>query len=379
MKDKLLDLIDGIETVKTCFTRSSDKDEPFAATRTIYSAPEFVEWSQSLQFELQEIYDRTHNQFIFDTLIILKQKFNGWNDERFFKELSGKLFVIKDNINKFFPAEIEDNPYTEGAYTMITKPAKIFISHSSDDRKYVKPLVDLLCDIGLNANHIFCSSVPGYGIPLDRDIYDFLKQQFQEYDLHVFFILSSNYYNSPACLNEMGAAWILQNAYTSILLPGFEFCEIDGAVNPRKMSIKLDEAQDSLKEKLGQLKNNLIKEFDLPLVPDTWWEAKRDIFITQVGLHDDIPLISECARKLLFTACKYSNGEIIKTTRLSGTAISAAEYTFVDSLNRREIAEWESALEELFALGFVEITGISKEIYHVKKAGYDYVSANDSK
>lgn len=383
MKDKLLELIGQIDTIKSYFKTSTDNAGVFStSSRTIFNSPEFAEWSQALQFELQEIYDRTHDQFVWDTVVIIKRKFSGLNDEKYFAELSGKLHAIRENIDKYYPAEALDKSHTMEVGTVETKTPKIFISHSSKDVKNVSPLVDLLCDIGLNSEHIFCSSVPGYGIPLDHDIYDFLKQQFQEHNLHVFFILSNNYYSSPACLNEMGATWILQTNYTSILLPGFEFQNIDGAVNPRQMSIKLDEAQDSLKEKLGQLKSNLIREFSLAQIPDMRWEKKRDAFISEISSHANKStekMISEKARELLITACKISNGEIIKSTTLGGTVISAGKHQFINSLDRKEIAEWDAALEELHTLNFVEITGLATEIYLVKKAGYDYVSTLDPK
>ncbi len=34
--------------------------------------------------------------------------------------------------------------------------------------------------------------------------------------------LSDNYYDSVACLNEMGAAWVVQNDYTVVGIPGFD-------------------------------------------------------------------------------------------------------------------------------------------------------------
>lgn len=378
MKDRLIELIDQIDAVKSHFKTTGASTSGFPVINTIYNTPEFSEWSQALQFELQEIYDRTHDKFIWSTLVIIEQGFNGWKDQKSFADLSGKLHAIQENIEKYYPTETPETLYVTEVETMT--PPKIFISHSSKDEKYVSALVDLLCDIGLNTEHIFCSSVPGYGIPLDYDIYDFLKQQFQEQDLHVFFVLSDNYYNSPACLNEMGATWILQKNYTSILLPGFEFRNIDGAVNPRQMSMKLDEPQDSLKEKLGQLKNNLIREFNLAQVPDMRWEKKRDAFISEVSSRTDKSIeitISEKARELLTVACNFSNGEIIKSTTLGGTVISAGKHQFINSLDRKEIAEWDAALEELHTLNFVEITGLATEIYLVKKTGYDFVSSLD--
>ena len=66
---------------------------------------------------------------------------------------------------------------------MSQKSPKIFISHASKDKNYVSSIVKLLEFIGLRQEQLFCSSVPGYGIPLDEDIYDYLRQQFQEYNL----------------------------------------------------------------------------------------------------------------------------------------------------------------------------------------------------
>jgi len=178
---------------------------------------------------------------------------------------------------------------------------------------------------------------------------------------------------APACLNEMGATWILQTNYTSILLPSFEFRKIDGAINPRKIAIKLDGAQDDLKEKLGQLKDNLIAEFGLPNLPSTRWEKKRDAFIAELQPRSFEVKISSKAIELLSAACKSSNGEIIKSRYLSGTSISAGRTEFIHSQDRQEVAEWEAALKELRALGLVEAMGAKGEIYEVTKAGYDFI------
>ena len=95
------------------------------------------------------------------------------------------------------------------------------------------------------------------------------------------FVLSDNYYNSPACMNEMGAAWVLKNEYTSILLPKFEYKEIKGAVNPNKIGMKLDDDDELLKKRLGELKNIISEKFGIS-VPDMRWEKKRNDFIKTI-------------------------------------------------------------------------------------------------
>lgn len=69
-----------------------------------------------------------------------------------------------------------------------TKPMRLFISHSSRDIVYVSYFVQLLRAIGITEQTMFCSSIKGYGIPLGENIYDYLKQQFQNYRLKVIFI-----------------------------------------------------------------------------------------------------------------------------------------------------------------------------------------------
>lgn len=280
MKDDLLCLIEKIDYIKSFFHIVGGNGIP--QINVINDKAEFSEWKQELQLELEDIHDRTHDKFIWSTLTLLKHGFNGWKDKQSYNELSGSLLAIQKNIDKYYLAEINctQNDNDKEEQEMPQKSPKIFISHSSKDKDYVSCIVDFLEDIGLTQEQLFCSSISGYGIPLDEDIYDYLKQQFQEHNLHVILILSDNYYQSVACMNEMGAAWILQNKYTTILLPGFEFREIKGAINPRKIGLKLDGDLIEVKEKLGQLKDALAQEFGLASIPDVRWEHKRDTFIS---------------------------------------------------------------------------------------------------
>lgn len=94
-------------------------------------------------------------------------------------------------------------------------------------------------------------------------------------------MLSRNYYNSPACLNEMGAAWVLKSDYTSVLLPGFNYQEIEGAVNPAKIGFKLDDKDELLKKRLGELIRILAKRTGKS-IPEMRWEDKRNDFVEDI-------------------------------------------------------------------------------------------------
>lgn len=176
-----------------------------------------------------------------------------------------KTYIIREDV-------------THMSENIVEKKAKIFISHSVQDMAFVRPLVDLFEHIGLTEDNMFCSSVPGYNIPLDNNIYDYLKDQFQNYDLRIIFVLSENYYNSPASLNEMGAAWVLQHKYTSILIPHFDFRDIKGVIDQMRISIKLDSDKSELKARLNELRDSIMREFGLgtSLSSQNIWERHRD-------------------------------------------------------------------------------------------------------
>lgn len=160
--------------------------------------------------------------------------------------------------------------------------AKIFISHSTSDINYIKPFVHMLEKVGIKGEHLFCSSVQGYGIPLNEDIYTYIQQQFQNNDLYIIYMLSKNYYNSPACLNEMGAAWVLKSDYQSILIPPFDFENIKGAIDPTKISFRIDDSTDC-KYRLTELKDKIFDKLNLMQKPHSHWERIRDEFLDEIS------------------------------------------------------------------------------------------------
>ena len=162
------------------------------------------------------------------------------------------------------------------------KKPMLFISHSSADEAIASSLVTMLRTLGFNKRNLFCSSVPGYDIPEGEDIYDTLATKFLEYDIYVILLLSKNYYDSVACLNEMEATWVLKAKYSTIVCPGFAVPEIKGAVNPRKMAVVLDDSK-RVNGKLNQLKDHLIEFFHLPEIEDdTIWENDRNEFLKSI-------------------------------------------------------------------------------------------------
>lgn len=121
------------------------------------------------------------------------------------------------------------------------KPYKVFISHSGEDGAFVKNLVNLLEFLGVDSKEkLLCSSIPGYQIPVSEDFAAYLLKQFHDYKLFVIIVLSRNYYSSPYSLNEMGAAWVLKTDCFSFLVKGFDYNEMDGVIDRRIVSVKVD-------------------------------------------------------------------------------------------------------------------------------------------
>ena len=146
---------------------------------------------------------------------------------------------------------------------------KVFISHSSADKAYVEEIIDLIETIGLNCSQIFCSSFDGYGIDLGENFLERIKDELDE-DILVLFVLSENFYKSPVCLCEMGATWIRTNEHIPILIPPFDFKDIQGVI-PLTQGFKIN---DSLK--LNLFKEKIEKLFTLTPIDNSVWERKRD-------------------------------------------------------------------------------------------------------
>lgn len=122
---------------------------------------------------------------------------------------------------------------------------KIFISHSSKNKTHGDTLVDLLRSIGVKESEIIFTSNTAYGIPVGQNIFNWLKCQITEKPF-VIYLLSEEYYQSIACLNEMGAAWIIENKHAMIFTPNFNLSSKEfqsGALDPREIGFYINDEE----------------------------------------------------------------------------------------------------------------------------------------
>lgn len=134
---------------------------------------------------------------------------------------------------------------------------KIFISHSSKNEDYGSALVDLLIGVGITGDKIIFTSNDAYGIPTGENIFNWLKNRITEKP-YVLYLLSPEYYTSVACMNEMGAAWVVENEHIMIFTPDFNLKSYEfqnGALDPREIGFYINN-QDRLILFLESLKTH---------------------------------------------------------------------------------------------------------------------------
>mgnify|MGYP001236227752 FL=1 len=351
----------------------------------ISDVPEFQNWLQEIKLELQGIYDRTHDTFVWETINFCGKRLDGFTEKKYFIELVGKLQAIRKNIDKYYPDEEKESglSHSQGGASGMKKKPLIFISHSSKNKDQVAKIADLLRSINLSPRRdIFCSSLPGYGIPNGANIFDFLRERFLNYDLHIIFVHSPEYYESAVSLNEMGAAWVLRTNATSLLLPGFDFSGMKGVIGSDCIAIKLDADRSEVKDRLNQLRRELESEFDISDNEDIIWEEARDKFISEINgdvstKNENISatpaLITEEMKQLLKKVADAPGGQILITSDLeSGTYIQiGSEVVAKEYPDRREYAVWEEALNACLKEKYIERK--SEEICVITNAGYKVV------
>lgn len=83
-----------------------------------------------------------------------------------------------------------------------------------------------------------------------------------------------------------------------------------------------------------------------------------------------IPDLSQEARVLLKEASQDNSGTILHARYISGTAIQTNGKNLISSNDRREVARWEDALEQLRSFDLVVDRGYKGEIFEITNLGY---------
>lgn len=105
----------------------------------------------------------------------------------------------------------------------------IFVSHSTIDKSYALKVIEFLEEIKNTKVDLFFSSLEAYSIPPGKNFTEHIKDTLNK-NVLVLFVLSGNFYKSTMCMCEMGATWVKGHTYIPILIPPFDFSNIQGPI-----------------------------------------------------------------------------------------------------------------------------------------------------
>ena len=140
----------------------------------------------------------------------------------------------------------------------------IFLSHRSSDKKYGDALAKFIVGLGVKNEQLIYTSHPFHKIPLNENIYEYLRKNINR-NIFMIILWSDEYLNSPACLNEMGASWVVQCDCTNVYVPQFSFTNPkyhECAVDTRKMGVVLN-GDENCKHAMLELKDKILTLFGL--------------------------------------------------------------------------------------------------------------------
>jgi len=234
------------------------------------NTPEFNAWFNNVLRYLKKEYgpssdearDFKRIQFFNAQTVILGGEYE--NDREFLDGLQQAILTLRN---------YQDDSYDETIVHKNNNYNKLFISHAKEDEVIVGEIINLLEAMGLTPSQIFCSSIEGYGVPLGKDFLDTLKKEISN-NVLVLFILTNNFYESPFCLCEMGASWVLTNEQIPIIIPPFTFDDIEGVLPKNTQGLPINNGL-----KLNSLREKIIETFNLPQQTMSIWERKRDLSI----------------------------------------------------------------------------------------------------
>ena len=246
------------------------------------SDPDFKNWKNLVERTFIKIFGKESTEFEhFNNLRFYYYTIfigDGDNTHEHLKCFREDYKMLKTSIEQYIE-ELEEQivqlPEPKNT-TATTKITKIFISHASADSDIVEEVIEILESIGLDSNQIFCTSFEGYGIDLGDNFLDTIKEELSS-DCLVIFLLSKKFYESPVCLCEMGATWVLAKEHIPVLIPPLDFSDIKGVI-PLTQGFKINEPL-----KLNIFKDKIEKTFSIQssLTMSTW-ERKRDRIISRI-------------------------------------------------------------------------------------------------
>lgn len=124
-------------------------------------------------------------------------------------------------------------------------------------------------------------------------------------------------------------------------------------------------------DSISKFKDKFCRQLQIKVNEDSLFvsshnEPDDNILVTNTN----IPQLSEAAKTIVREAVSDSRGTILFFRTLSGTTLQVNEHNLIASEDRREIASWEAAIEQLENNELIVARGDKGEIYELTEEGY---------
>lgn len=280
---------------------------------------------------------------------------------------------------------ISQIPLSSEVYSTATSPRReeppmsdirVFISHSSKDANFVRLLIDLLRSaLNLPADQIRCTSVDGYRLPSGASAAEHLRREIPE--AHTFIgVISPHSLKSLYVVFELGARWGAHKHLIPVLAPG-----VDHSVLAAPLS-DLNAIESSQPAQLHQLIGDLARALNVTAENPSVYQRNIELIQQQVAApsgpadqeaqtQGPQDVISVEAQQLLLEAIKDPDPTISRARASDGVIIQANRTNFTDGVDRRTMARWDAAIDQLERYGWIKDLGYKGEVFELTSAGWD--------
>lgn len=257
---------------------------------------------------------------------------------------------------------------------------RVFISHSSKDRDFVRALMNLLRSaLNLPAEQIRCTSVDGYRLPAGASASEHLRREV--HDAQAFIgVISPHSLQSLYVVFELGARWGAGKHLIPLLAPGVVPSILAAPLNDLNALQSGDDAQlyqlvTDLGDVLGIIPSRpaaYLQEINaIHQLPIEVEEASEGIEDTDELSEAEVVKLSSEARQILIEALNDSDPTIQCIRTGAGINVHVNQVELTDGASSRARKRWATAVRELENLGLIEDMGNSREAFELTVEGWN--------
>ena len=258
---------------------------------------------------------------------------------------------------------------------------RIFISHSESDSQFAGLLVDVLEKaLNLRGDDILCTSVDGHRLPGGQSTDERLRSDTQDAELMIG-LITPNSSRSMYVGFELGARWGAEK----LLIPLFAL----GVTRRDWRGPRITELDCSNISQVHQLIEEVGRYLSITVNSPSLYANGVNLLVAAssdgantVKDHErpqQGPQISSEARELLENVVEEAGkgrGAIRRIKTMGGTFIQTNGKNFGEASDRRSIAMWEAAINELLNMGFLEDPYGKDSYFQVTHSGFDIIESS---